>query len=229
MRMRYAGIAVVALVIAASPLVPWTVRNWHVFHKFQPLAPRYANEPDEFVPMGFNHWTKTWIADYSSVEEIYWAVPGSEIDAEKLPSRAFDNPQQRRDTAELISDYNRLLHASPELDGRFEAIARDRIRESPIRNYIWLPILRIADMWLRPRTEILPSDSRWWEFNDEPKGSVIAVTFGAINLLYILLAVLLVFDLVYLAPQTSGIGFLLVLTGLPVYFAWRHKTGGRRQ
>jgi APA family basic amino acid/polyamine antiporter len=38
---------------------------------------------------------------------------------------------------------------------------------------------------------------------------------------YILLATLLTFDLVYLAPQTSGIGFLLVLTGLPVYFAWR--------
>ena len=41
--------------------------------------------------MGFNHWTKTWIADYASVEEIYWAVPGSELDAGKLPSRAFDD------------------------------------------------------------------------------------------------------------------------------------------
>jgi hypothetical protein len=24
-----------------------------------------------------------------------------------------------------------------------------------------------------------------------------------------------------LAPTTSGIGYLLVLTGIPVYFAWR--------
>ena len=40
---------------------------------------------------------------------------------------------------------------------------------------------------------------------------------------YIVLALLLIFDLVYLAPQTSGIGFLLVLTGLPVYFAWRGR------
>ncbi len=38
---------------------------------------------------------------------------------------------------------------------------------------------------------------------------------------YVALAALLVLDLVYLAPKTSGIGFLLVLTGLPVYFAWR--------
>jgi APA family basic amino acid/polyamine antiporter len=39
--------------------------------------------------------------------------------------------------------------------------------------------------------------------------------------IYVALAALLVFDLVYLKPRTSGIGFLLVLTGLPVYFAWR--------
>jgi APA family basic amino acid/polyamine antiporter len=42
---------------------------------------------------------------------------------------------------------------------------------------------------------------------------------------YVLLATLLVFDLVYLAPKTSGIGFVLVLTGLPVYFAWRRAEG----
>jgi APA family basic amino acid/polyamine antiporter len=38
---------------------------------------------------------------------------------------------------------------------------------------------------------------------------------------YVALAAVLVLDLVYLAPKTSGIGFLLVLTGLPVYLAWR--------
>jgi basic amino acid/polyamine antiporter, APA family len=43
---------------------------------------------------------------------------------------------------------------------------------------------------------------------------------------YVALATLLTLDLVYLAPKTSGIGFLLVLTGLPVYFAWRGKEAG---
>jgi APA family basic amino acid/polyamine antiporter len=42
--------------------------------------------------------------------------------------------------------------------------------------------------------------------------------------LYILLAVLLVIDLAILAPSTSGIGYLLVLTGIPVYFIWRRKS-----
>ncbi len=183
------GLFQAALLVAVLPLAPWAVRNWHVFHRFQPLAPRYANEENEFVPMGFNHWVKTWIADYSSVEEIYWAVPGSELDAGKLPLRAFDTPRQQEETAELISDYNPVLHISPELDKRFEAIAAERIRAHHARYYLWLPLLRIADMWLRPRTEMLPSDSRWWEFNDEPRWSAMAIGMGAINLLYLLAAI----------------------------------------
>lgn len=48
-------------------------------------------------------------------------------------------------------------------------------------------------------------------------------TFGypVVPLIYILLAVLLVIDLAILKPSTSGIGYLLVLTGIPVYFIWR--------
>jgi len=44
-----------------------------------------------------------------------------------------------------------------------------------------------------------------------------------VPLIYIALAVLIVLDLAYLAPSTSGIGYLLVLTGFPVYFVWRRK------
>lgn len=178
--------ALVVSAIAMFPLVPWTVRNWRTFHRFQPLAPRYANEEGEFVPMGFNHWTKTWIADYASVEDIYWAVPGNPMDVDKLPSRAFDSPQQREQTASLIGEYNAVLHMTPALDDRFEALARERTRSHPLRTYVELPTLRILDMWLRPRTEMLPSDTRWWEFNDEPKWSVLAVGFGVVGLFYFL-------------------------------------------
>jgi 4-amino-4-deoxy-L-arabinose transferase-like glycosyltransferase len=187
-RRRLFQAALMVCLVSVAPLVPWTLRNWHTFHRFQPLAPRYANEEDEFVPMGFNRWVKTWMADYTSVEEIYWPVPGSTIDAQQLPSRAFDNPQQREETEQIISDYNQLLHISPELDSRFEIIASARIRANPLRYYLELPALRVLDMWLRPRTEMLPSDSRWWEFNDEAKWSVLAIAFGVINLGYVLCA-----------------------------------------
>ena len=72
-----------------APLVPWTIRNFHTLHRFQPLAPRYANDSDEPVMTGFNRWVKTWIADYVSVQEIYWNVPGEEIDATRLPRQGI--------------------------------------------------------------------------------------------------------------------------------------------
>ena len=32
---------------------------------------------------------------------------------------------------------------------------------------------------------MLPCDSRWWEFNDEPRWSALAVSLGVINLFYV--------------------------------------------
>ena len=183
-----AGIIVV--VIALAPLAPWTIRNFRTLHHFQPLAPRYANETDELVPRGFNRWVKTWIADYASVEETYWNVPGDKIDPEKLPSRAIDDPAQRDETLAVIADYNLSQDMTPELDARFGKVAADRIRAHPVRYYVVLPLLRVADMWLRPRTEILPPDVRWWEFHDDTKQSVIAVGFGLLNLAYVAAALL---------------------------------------
>ncbi|HKV79251.1 MAG TPA: hypothetical protein VJP02_13980, partial [Candidatus Sulfotelmatobacter sp.] len=53
--------------------------------------------------------------------------------------------------------------------------------------YVWLPALRIADMWLRPRTELFPSDPRWWEFNDDPRWLALSLAFGVMNLAYVLM------------------------------------------
>jgi hypothetical protein len=59
---------------------------------------------------------------------------------------------------------------------------------APIRYYVWLPTLRIVDMWLRPRTELCPSDPRWWEFNDDGRWLAVSLGFGVINLLYVVLS-----------------------------------------
>jgi len=177
--------AIVLLFAGVAPLVPWTLRNLYSFHEFQPLAPRYANEQNAFVPLGFERWIKTWIADYASTEEVYWSVPGSPIDAEQLPTRAFDSPEQRGRTEQLLDDYNQSLRMTPDLDRRFAGLAAERIHHAPSRYYLWLPLLRIADMWLRPRTEILPCNTRWWEFDEQPRWLVLSITLGVINLLYI--------------------------------------------
>jgi len=45
--------------------------------------------------------------------------------------------------------------------------------------------------------------------------------YPIVPIMSILLAALLIVDLAFLAPATSGIGIVIVLTGVPVYFLWR--------
>jgi Dolichyl-phosphate-mannose-protein mannosyltransferase len=182
-----AGLMVAACALA--PLAVWGARNLHTLHRAEFLAPRYANEVDEFIPVGFNRWVNTWIADYTSTEEIYWNVPGDKVDVDNLPARAFDTPEQREATAAALDEYNQKLNINAQLDQKFAALAEERIRSHPLRYYLVLPALKIADMWLRPRTELLPSDTRWYEFDDDTKWLVLALGLGVVNLLYILAAV----------------------------------------
>jgi Dolichyl-phosphate-mannose-protein mannosyltransferase len=177
---------VLLAVVSLGPLTPWAVRNWRVFHLWQPLASRYANDPGEFVPHGFDHWVKTWMADYVSVEDVYWHVSGEAVDPENLPERAFDGLPQYQKTLDLIARYNDQLSVDADLDAEFDAIARSRVEYNPMRYTIWLPFLRTADMWLRPRTEILYVDTRWWNFSEHRKESAFAVFWAALNLFFLL-------------------------------------------
>jgi APA family basic amino acid/polyamine antiporter len=47
--------------------------------------------------------------------------------------------------------------------------------------------------------------------------------YPVVPLIYIALAALLVVDLAYLTPTTAGVGYVIVLTGVPVYALWRRK------
>ena len=180
--------AVLLAATSLGPLVPWTVRNWRVFHVWQPLASRYANDPGEFVPSGFNHWVKTWVADYVSVEDVYWRVSGEPVDPQQLPDRAFDSRAEYEKTLDVISRYNQQLYIDPQMDVEFEEIARLRVEHSRLRYAVWLPILRTSDMWLRPRTELLDVETRWWEFSRHKGESWFALFWAGLNLFFLVAA-----------------------------------------
>jgi hypothetical protein len=182
----FAGL--ILAITSLGPLVPWTIRNWRVFHVFQPLASRYANDPGEFFRPGFNHWVKTWMADSVSVEEVYWKVDGEPIDPQQLPERAFDDRAEYEKTIAVIARYNEQLYIDAQMDSEFEEIARQREEHSRLRYVLWLPFLRTADMWLRPRTEFLDIETRWWEFEEHEGESWFALAWAGLNLFYMLAA-----------------------------------------
>ena len=187
---RITRYAAVAAVLSVLPFIPWTMRNWRTFHVFQPLAPRYATDPGEPTNPGFNRWTKTVCVDLACTWEVYWNADTDVIDMAKLPSRAFDSPAQYEQTRHLLDDYNKTISLTPSLDERFSQLATDRIRRHPLRYYLSLPLARLADMWLRPRTELLWIELRWWDYDHHESETIFAAAYAALNLLYLIGAAL---------------------------------------
>jgi hypothetical protein len=174
--------------LAVLPLAPWMVRNWRTFHVVQPLAPRRVNDPGEYVTYGFYRWMSTWSVDYVSTGNVFWKVGTESIDVDDLPSRAFDSPVQRAQTAALLAKYNTDHTVTPELDAKFAALASERLSAHPLLCRVWVPALRVADMVLRPRTETLGLDADWWHFDEHHVESVEAVGLGLLNLALVVAA-----------------------------------------
>jgi Dolichyl-phosphate-mannose-protein mannosyltransferase len=182
--------AVVCVLLALAPFGAWAARNWRVFHVFQPLAPRLANDPGEATYPGWEHWVKSWCLDFVSTYEIYWNVPGDKLDAGKLPSRAFDTPQQYAETVALDRAYeSNGEDLSREIDAGFGRLAAERIAAQPLRYYVWLPVGRVADMWLRPRVENLPIDLDWWVYSHHHRETEFSWAYFALDAIYLGLAI----------------------------------------
>jgi hypothetical protein len=186
-RVRALRLALIAGALSVLPFCAWTARNLRTFHIFEPLAPRYATDPGEFTAPGFQRWMKTWALDFASTFEIYWNVDSDTLDLARLPARAFDSDAERLQTERLFEDYNRTTTLTPELDARFGTLAAARERAHPIRSLVVLPCLRVLDMWLRPRTEMLNIELRWWEYSRHHAETEFAAAWALLNLAYLLL------------------------------------------
>jgi hypothetical protein len=186
---RGLGPALVASAIVVLPLMLWGVRNWRVFHVVQPLAPRYANDPGEDVPYGFQRWYRTWAIDFKSTVEVYWTYDGSLMRMEDLPARAFDNAEQMAQTRALFAAYNAETSATPAFDAAFARIAEERVRAHPLRYTVVMPVARELNMWLRPRTELMKIPMDWWAVRAHPGRSAFAMAYALLNAAYLGLAV----------------------------------------
>jgi hypothetical protein len=87
-------------------LVPWAVRNYRVFHLFQPLSPAHAEMPGEFVPRGYLTWVRTWIDDGRYIEPAIWQLDAAPIKLSSFPDRAFDSAEEKQRVSALFEKYN---------------------------------------------------------------------------------------------------------------------------
>jgi hypothetical protein len=90
-------------------LVPWAIRNYRVFHLFQPLSPAHAEMPGEFVTRGYLTWVRTWIDDARYIGPAIWTLDAGPIKLTSIPDRAFDSPEEKQRVGALLEKYNHPL------------------------------------------------------------------------------------------------------------------------
>jgi Dolichyl-phosphate-mannose-protein mannosyltransferase len=174
------------------PMLPWAARNWKTLHEVQFLAPRYAELPGEFAPLGFNAWTRTWLWRYGDVYVTLWNLDDDEISVDQIRAQAFDSPQERARVSHLLDAYNDELTLSPEQDREFGEIARERTARHPLRTYLQIPVLRSIAMWFTPRVELLPYSGHLWplqnKWEDDRQDFLVTLGLFLLNCIYVALA-----------------------------------------
>jgi len=176
-------------IVSLAPLAPWTLRNWRAFHVFQPLVNTHASDPGESVPLGWERWLRSWVLDYASMEDVAFRVGTEHIDPSSVPSWAYSSEEQGARGRRLLEQHNERYRFSRQMDRQFGELAAENIRSHPLRYHVLLPAARVADMWLRPRTEMLPLNIHFWRIRQDPYDSACSLALAALNLGYLAAAV----------------------------------------
>ncbi len=193
---------VTCALLVALPFLPWTVRNYRTFHVLQPLASRLAIDPGETAPLGFQAWYRTWAIDFSSTEDAYWKYPEETVVLTDLPDRAFRSPQERAEVGALFQQAAATHRLDAAVEQQFANLARQRTASHPVQTHVWLPLARLFNMLLHPRTEMLPVSGRWWQYQLHPRQTVFAAVYG-------------LWSLAYFAFGLAGLAYLLRTRSLP--------------
>ena len=150
-RRRYAIVSLLLFCLAIPVVLgPWIVRNWLTLGNFQPLASEYGFARGGYMPTGYLWWIRTWMTDETySIAFRAAFVPGDRsFDPRELPDSIFDSAGEREQVLQLLEECQQGGQFTPEMSDRFRTIANERIKRAPFRFFIWLPIKRVASVWL---------------------------------------------------------------------------------
>jgi hypothetical protein len=151
------GPALALFLAFVAVLAPWTARNALVLGVFEPLNPRSLSMPGEFVAEGYAAWLRSWIDHPRYVGPLLFNLDRTPIGVDQVPARAFDSPEERNAVAALFRAYSTPPGGmTPDLDARFAAIAADRARRHPLRQYVRLPAERALMLWFDPHADYYP-------------------------------------------------------------------------
>jgi len=83
-------------------LVPWTIRNYRVFHLFQPLAPAHAGDAGRIRAARLFQLVANLVDDSRLHRPVLWSLDTSSIKLDDIPDGAFDSAEEKQRVAALF-------------------------------------------------------------------------------------------------------------------------------
>jgi hypothetical protein len=126
---------------------------------------------------------------FRDVYLVPWKFDGDPVEIDDVSRTAFDSPAERDRVAALLGQYDATLRLTPDVDNGFATLAAERTARHPLRTYLFVPLQRIATLWLTPRTEFLPISGHLWplaqQWQDDSLGFSVTVFLAALNFFYV--------------------------------------------
>jgi len=142
--------------------------------------------PNEFAPMGYISWLRTWVDDERYVSPLEDGIDLYPIPIEQIPEYACDSTKERELVQSLLDRYNNPLKPAadpsdednqppapapavkmtPSIDAEFGLIARERIARHPFRYYVLLPLKRAQSLWFDTHSQYYPFQGQLFPLTD---------------------------------------------------------------
>jgi hypothetical protein len=143
----YKGIII--FLIVAIPVGSFLARN--VYHGLS-LIPQAMMHDGSLPPLGYLAWGNTWITNLTQAGDMGYPIAKSLYGQIVIAPVAYDDAEEkRRVEALLIRLQSHSGQAMPiDIDNAFGRLAAEKRARYPFRQYLVIPLKRMAVYWLNP-------------------------------------------------------------------------------
>lgn len=98
---------------------------------------------------GYFGWMRTWPATPSEYEVFSFFSQNHAWTLDNYPTKAFDSAAEKKEFASIMDEWKKQsLAPSPTIDARFRALTQAKIRQHPLRHYLFNPLRRMFFFWV---------------------------------------------------------------------------------
>ena len=160
---------------------------------------------------GYLTWMRSWFAsEKSEYERFAWDIGTTEwfgFDVANYPTRAFESIAERNRVAELLKVW-RSEGYSTSIDSGFRDIGFERFVQHPVRSFLLVPALRMANFWIN----LDGAQSYFQVIHIQRPFSLLIVAFTLLMRLLLILMAGLGAYVIWFQPQTSVVDQLAFST-----------------